>query len=249
MLGPTTEAKVPCRELVKALQYAREENEALRKETDTLHKELGSVRLELTVAARVESQLESNLVKARESLSRAKREIGVLKTKKEAVEGNADSYKAMARDHDRRIDIMADECEELLRNIVRLTDELTECRCEMEGGGPRHKRSHVEGDGDTVMADETSSEQGIAQSIHAPANAGVTDDVEVPYSVQRQTDIDAARARLPQPHNFSCMPTYEGPTLEAMGFVAPPVPPADNAVDERGYPQTRRHSIACSPPR
>ncbi|KAJ7130591.1 hypothetical protein C8R44DRAFT_732104 [Mycena epipterygia] len=224
--GPTTEAKVPCKELVKALQYAREENEALRKETDTLHKELGSVRLELTVAARVESRLESDLAKARESLSRAEREIGVLKAKKEA----------MVCDCDRRIDIMADKHEELLRNIVRQTDELTECRREMEGGGPRCKRSRVEGDGDTVMADETSSEQGIAQSIHAPANAGATDDVEVPYSEQRQADIDAARARLPQLHNFRRMPTYDGPTLEAMGFVAPPSPPADNAVDEHGYP-------------
>ncbi|KAJ7098431.1 hypothetical protein C8R44DRAFT_889053 [Mycena epipterygia] len=234
--GPATEAKVSRKELMKALRYARTENEELRKESDTLQKELGSVQLEITVAARVESRLESDLAKAREALSRAEHEIGVLKTKKEAVEGDADGYKAMARDRDRRIDIMADKREELLRDIVRLTDELTECRRELEGGGPRRKRSRVEGDGDTVMTEESPREQGIAQSIHAPTNAGTTADVEVPYSVQRQAEIDAARAQLPQLHNFRRIPTYEGPTIEAMGLVAPPTPPADNAVDDHGYP-------------
>ncbi|KAJ7134202.1 hypothetical protein C8R44DRAFT_869869 [Mycena epipterygia] len=68
--------------------------------------------------------------------------------------------------------------------------------------------------------------------MHAPANA-----TDVPYQVQRQAEIDAARAQLPPSlNNAHRMPTYEGPTLEAMQFTQPPLLPADNAVDKRGYP-------------
>ncbi|KAJ7134201.1 hypothetical protein C8R44DRAFT_869868 [Mycena epipterygia] len=137
-------AKPSHRELVKALLFAQQENEGLTKANDELCKELGDVRLELAIATRLEMRLECDVRKAHNDLCRAEREIGTLKTKKAAVESEADGYKAMACDRDCRIDIMSDEREDLLRDIVRLNDEITMCKRETDGNGPRRKRSRVE---------------------------------------------------------------------------------------------------------
>ncbi|KAJ7113959.1 hypothetical protein C8R44DRAFT_881523 [Mycena epipterygia] len=225
------------RELAKALLFAQQENKGLMKANDELRKELGNVQLELAIAAHLEMRLKGDVHKAHDDLCRAEREIGTLKMKKAAVESEADGYKAMAHDRDHRINIMSDEREDLLRDIVCLNDKITACKRETDGNGPCCKRSRVEGDdGDTVMTDDTTSEHGIAHSMHALANTS-EDATDVPYQVQRQAEIDAARARLPPSLTTArCMPTYEGPTLEAMQFAQPPIPPADNAVDKPGYP-------------